>query len=450
MSLFQNALASYRLGQSDGRATQQRNALLKAGQFAQAGDWKSGAGALYGAGMIDQGLGFESEARDNDQRGLRRTIGGMAASGNFQGAANTAFGAGDLDMGVQLQDRLSKMSEENRRKASLQVTGLAHASEILRGMPTVEQRMQAAPEVLRGLAGQYNLDVDSLVPQMTAERLSDQALQAAVNAGLSIGDIRDIRKEDTDRTNRERLDAAFGAAIGLKGDARVRAIAGAGVPGAGTAAFELQRELEEQQQRNAQFYADLNARREARLEGQQPKLTTGQATNIRNGFATAQQLEQTADQFIQMVKGASPTALAGVGPDGAALMSAHNILALAAKGPAALDLGALIGPDFEILYNILGKPGDIRALAQNGGKDGIIARLEEFKRYTAMAQARLRVTHAPYADNPLISDFFKTPAALSAYRTPGGMMVSPIGSAPNPEASVMSVEQLLALADRYE
>jgi hypothetical protein len=141
-------------------------------------------------------------------------------------------------------------------------------------------------------------------------------------------------------------------------------------------------------------------------------MTPQQITGARSDFATARTLRESYDNFINMIENADTNTLLGIGPSGAEFAAAQSLLALQAKSPAALDLGALVGADFEILDNIIGNPNAWQTLIRQGGREGAIARLRPFGGFMAQAERRLRDTYMPYADDPRLADFYSEPPGL--------------------------------------
>jgi len=149
---------------------------------------------------------------------------------------------------------------------------------------------------------------------------------------------------------------------------------------------------------------DINLQR-SRIHASRPRdpndvvpMTTPQLTAARDRLLQSQDLLAAVQNFRTMVENASPNALLGIGSEGAALESAHRTLAMLAKGPAGLDLGALVGADFDILSGILGEPGNWRQFAQSEGEDGILARIDQFNNFAQTGQRRLMAQYSPWQD----------------------------------------------------
>jgi len=131
-------------------------------------------------------------------------------------------------------------------------------------------------------------------------------------------------------------------------------------------------------------------------------------TQVRAQFETANQLRESYQNFLEMVRNADSATLMGVGPRGAELAAAQRLLAIQAKSPAALDLGALVGADFAILDDIIGNPQNWRQLVQSGGREGVLQRLRPFDTFMNQGAQRLRGTYQDYADQ--FPEYYQTQA----------------------------------------
>lgn len=170
-------------------------------------------------------------------------------------------------------------------------------------------------------------------------------------------------------------------------------------------------------QRSEMEQRERLARLEASSSGLGRPLTPTFRATVRGQFATAQQLRQTYNDFVNMVRNADERTLLGLGPQGAALQAQQRLLAIQAKSPAALDLGALVGADFAILDDIIGNPDNWRRLVQNGGRDGVVARLEPFGAFMNSSEARLRNTYSDFSEQ--FPDLY-APSALPGADMGGG------------------------------
>jgi hypothetical protein len=193
---------------------------------------------------------------------------------------------------------------------------------------------------------------------------------------------------------------------------------------------------------NSRTVAGMSADRRAHL-------TPLQVTNARRDFANAHGLAETYNQFVDMVRTASPQALMGIGPDGAALAAQQRLLAIQAKSPAALDLGALVGADFAILDDIIGNPQNWRQLVQSGGREGVMRRLQPFGSFMQQGVRRLQETYAPYEEQ--MADVFGEQAALptAAPAAPSGGDSAWSGGGP-PQAAINDLRRDSSAAARQE
>lgn len=136
------------------------------------------------------------------------------------------------------------------------------------------------------------------------------------------------------------------------------------------------------------------------------RIASGDAIRASNALASVGQIDQSLQEFRRLLQGADNAALMGLGANGAALASAHRALALRMKGPAAFDLGALVGADFNILNDTIGEPGNIRQLLTQGGKDGMLARLDQVETFLKSSGAGLRQQYSAYANHPALQQYY--------------------------------------------
>lgn len=137
------------------------------------------------------------------------------------------------------------------------------------------------------------------------------------------------------------------------------------------------------------------------------RLAGGDAIRASNALSSVKQIGDSLHSFRQLLQSADKPALMGLGANGAALASAHRALALRMKGPAAFDLGALVGADFNILNDTIGEPGNIRQLLLQGGKEGMLARLDQVETFLRSSGQQLRQTYSPYAQHPALQQYYQ-------------------------------------------
>lgn len=137
---FQNFLLGYNAGHALKQEREKQNALTLASKSAQAGDYKTGANALLGAGEY-QGAGLLNQQADKErelqqaqqfggqyQTDPQGAIGGAVASGNIplasqlQGldTAKIAQAKAHMEFGAQMNAALLNLPPEQRQGAALQ------------------------------------------------------------------------------------------------------------------------------------------------------------------------------------------------------------------------------------------------------------------------------------------------------------------------------------------
>lgn len=136
------------------------------------------------------------------------------------------------------------------------------------------------------------------------------------------------------------------------------------------------------------------------------RIASGDAIRASNALASVAQIDQSLQEFRRLLQAADRPALMGLGANGAALASAHRALALRMKGPAAFDLGALVGADFNILNDTIGEPGNVGQLLFQGGKEGMLARLEQVESFLKSSGAGLRQQYSAYANHPALQQYY--------------------------------------------
>jgi multidrug efflux pump subunit AcrA (membrane-fusion protein) len=161
-----------------------------------------------------------------------------------------------------------------------------------------------------------------------------------------------------------------------------------------------------------------------------PRLTATEASKAAKTFAALNPLKKAAENFRALISQASPDAIAGFGPEAAKLKSAHRALAMQLKGPAALDLGALIGADFNILNDMIGEPGNPAQFFLEGGKKGALAKLDQINVFFADKEASIKEQYAPYANDPSIARYYNAPVTLTPATERGSYYPTRSGQAP--------------------
>ena len=363
MGLFQSFIGGMEAGEDHRQRRTQRTALEEAGQLYGIGKTDAAENALVAAGMPEVAANYSALGEARRARTTRRNVAaamqgaGQSATDQASAASEAAIAGGDPELALQFRHEASQLSaEERQRRAADHEQAAQIALTILPTVPMEQRAERMVQETVR-LTGASEEEVRRNVAQLD---LSDEGLQAIGQSALSIGDIY------AGRERRERYaveDSHWGEEMGL--------------------------------------------RRAALDAGRRPEnLTPLQVSNARASFASASGLLASYNNFLEMLRNASTEALAGMGPDGAALQSARTLLSIQAKSPAALDLGALVGADFTLLGNTVGDD-NWATLVRQGGREGALRRLEPFGQFLEQGRGRLRTQYEPWAHQ--MPDMFSLP-----------------------------------------
>jgi hypothetical protein len=381
--IFQNFIAGNQAGREEGEARRRQNALEQAGSLYQAGDHEGAQNALIGVGDYQSAANMSALAESRRARGTRQAATDAVAQlgadatpeARMQAAAQATIGAGDFEQGGQLYNTYAQMNSHQREQVQQNLQFIGQQLPNLRAAP-VEQRTALARSTIEGTP----FDTPDLRAQL--DRLDG-------GDGITDADLDSF--EQTLLTFQERLGIQ-------REDAR----------------YAVQDRQQERSFNLQERGLAIQARNSA-PDNQRPLPPAALAT-ARSSMAAATRLRTSYNSFLEMLRNASPQALAGVGPEGAALQSAHRLLAIQAKSPAALDLGALVGADFNILNDILGEPGNIRQLVQSGGREGALRRLEPFDQFLDAGAEGLRQTYQPWSAQ--MPEFYQDAATPAATDTP--------------------------------
>lgn len=352
-SIFESFQQGFEGGQALARQRRADNASRTASSLYQSGDYRGAESAFLNEGMINEAGAIGDMGERNRQRQGRESVrAAMTGEGTplerIQRGQTAAMESGDFDLASQLQGMSSEQLNQTRENARLQAGVMMSLTELPEDPAA---RRQAALRIVQSQPGLGY--TPEQIQQLPDEMFSNQSLTQAATG------LMDIEAQVTHRYNRER-DVV-------------------------------------EDDRAERFHRDeISMRREDR--DAPPRLSTYQRRQIMDDFTNLESTEGMLANFRRLVEHASPADLAGVGPGGAALESAHSQLALALKGPAMLDLGALVGSDFRVLANVIGEPGNLRQLAQSGGRDGILARLEQIESQTGQARARMQRNYGDYRE----------------------------------------------------
>lgn len=388
--IFQNFIAGNQAGREEGEARRRQNALEQAGQAYAAGDAEQGSNALVAAGLYNEAgaMSTLSEAQRTRRARTRAQEAAQALgpdadpSALVRAQSQSYFQGGDVEQGANLFNIYHQMDESQRQQSLAAHDGIASFSLglIQSGVPEDQRQAQALAHA-QDFSEQTGIPVDQ-VQQMVQRQTdwSDTGLQALAaqhrSASDQLSEITRQRERGEDNTRQDRQQER---------------------------AFGLQERALSIQARNSA------------PDNQRP-LPPGALATARSSMAAATRLRTSYNSFLEMLRNASPQALAGIGPEGAALQSAHRLLAIQAKSPAALDLGALVGADFNILNDILGEPGNIRQLVQQGGQPGALRRLEPFDQFLDAGLEGLRQTYQPWSAQ--MPEFYQDAATPAATDTP--------------------------------
>jgi hypothetical protein len=170
----------------------------------------------------------------------------------------------------------------------------------------------------------------------------------------------------------------------------------------------------------------------------EPKLNPTLAREAAKKFAAATPFRKALQNFKQAVLNSDFLAQGGFGAKGATLETTHRALAMQLKGPAGLDLGALVGPDFAILNDMIGEPGRVDKFYAKGGKEGARAKLDAIEQLLNDREAALRDEYSIYANTPELKRFYQPRQSASAQSQRGFILRSgePGAPPPSPQATV--------------
>lgn len=392
--IFQNFIAGNQAGREEGEQRRRRNALEQAGTAYASGDAEGAENALMAAGLVNEAGAYSALGQARRGRQTRQAASDAASAlgpdatpeARMQAASGAYMNEGDFEQGGQLYNAYAQMNAHQRAQVAENFQFLGQRTAQLRTLP-IEQRAAAAIASIEGTpfdTPQLRSEIERL---NGADGITDTDIDGFEQTLLTYQDRLGIQREDAAIVRQERQqDRAFGL-----------------------------------QERSLAIQA-----RNSAPDNQRPLPPAALAT-ARSSMAAATRLRTSYNSFLEMLRTASPQALAGVGPEGAALQSAHRLLAIQAKSPAALDLGALVGADFNILNDILGEPGNIRQLVQQGGRDGALRRLEPFDQFLEAGADGLRQTYQPWSGQ--MPEFYQEAAP-----TPDAPAPSGAGAAPAPAA----------------
>jgi len=361
--IFNSFIAGNQAGREEGEQRRRQNALEEAGQAYTSGNPEGAENALMAAGLVNEAGAYSTLAEARRNRTNRTAISGamtnldpnVTPQQRAEAGANAALGVGDTEQWAQFTQYANTLTQQDRENQAQRAQFLGTTAASLLGLPQ-EQRLERARAAVANSPYQNDPHIQALIDD-DATDLSDAALTSAAQSSMGAADIL-AGRERQERYAVE--DDRFGQQMAL-------------------------------QRRGLEIQA-----RNSAPDNQRPLPPAALAT-ARSSMAAATRLRTSYDAFLEMLRNASPQALAGVGPDAAALQSAHRLLAIQAKSPAALDLGALVGADFNILNDILGEPGNIRQLVQQGGREGAIRRLEPFDQFLDAGADGLRQTYQPWS-----------------------------------------------------
>ena len=404
--IFQSFIGGLAAGQENQDRRRTRNALDDAGAAYQAGNADEAENILVGAGMTAEAANMtalnQARRRRAAQQSATQAMGALpqtASMADRYQAGRDAVSTGDnadMELMANLDDAYRGASQEQRQQAAVLHDGIANfmLGQIDRGVP-VEQRQADATAHAQEFAERTGAPLES-VQQMIAgvTDWSDQAHRATAQQNQTAAQhLAEMTRQ------------------GERGEDIAR--------------------------QESQFNRELALRREALDNPRQRPFTALQVSNARANFAAADSLSQSLENYAEMVRTASPQALAGIGPEGAALESARTLLSIQAKSPAALDLGALVGADFTLLGNTVGSD-DWGRLIRQGGREGALQRLEPFRQFLRQSQDRLRTQYEPWQDQ--MPEFFaetpqpEIPRGGPGQRGPSAAFNQPVGDGAPPSS----------------
>lgn len=392
--IFNSFIGGEQAGRESGDARHRRNALDQASSAYAAGDYEA---AEQAALSVDPQTAAQysalGEARRN--RTNRTAISGAMTNldpnatpqQRAEAGANAALGVGDTEQWAQFQQYANTLTQQDRENQAQRAQFLGSTAASLLGLPQ-EQRLERARAAVANSPYQNDPHIQALIDD-DATDLSDAALTSAAQSSMGAADI---------LAGRERQER-----------------------------YAVQDRQQERSFNLQERGLAIQARNSA-PDNQRPLPPAALAT-ARSSMAAATRLRTSYNSFLEMLRNASPQALAGVGPEGAALQSAHRLLAIQAKSPAALDLGALVGADFNILNDILGEPGNIRQLVQSGGREGALRRLEPFDQFLDAGAEGLRQTYQPWSAQ--MPEFYQDAATPTATDAPAPEAAAPAARVTN-------------------
>lgn len=159
------------------------------------------------------------------------------------------------------------------------------------------------------------------------------------------------------------------------------------------------------QQRERELAAEQAQRQQKANEP--PALPAADARAAAKAFTAVKPFKSALERYSQAIQEAGPDAILGIGEGAAKLRSAHRSLAMQLKGTAGLDLGALVGPDFRILNDMIGDPEDPLAFYAQGGKQGAQEKLDQIALLIDDKVTAFKEQYAPYAALPELARFYE-------------------------------------------
>lgn len=334
---------------------------------------------------------------------------------------------------IEEQDRAARQTEAQYKNAAAQFTALGGYSNALLEVP-YEKRKEVWQTILRPAVASMGMPQEALT-QMDAADFSDDNLRLFARA---MGDEKEKLKPQVSVGQQ-------GAVVYDPKTGQARFVRAQGAP----ASDATERDKPPSGYRwTPSGDLEIIAGGPADKANAAPSLSQTDARNALKAFSSIKPFQSALENFRTIVAEAGPMAHMGVGPEAAKLKAAHTALAMQLKGEAALNLGALIGADFTVLYNMIGEPGNPGKFYAEGGRDGALAKLDEIGRFFTDREQALKEQYAPYAADPRIATYYKaTPAAprqgafLLRPGAPGAPPQVPPSSSPGKRPRVISVEE---------
>lgn len=355
--VFRNFITGYGAGQEMAQQRRQQNALSHAGQLYGAGQYDQAENALIAAGMPQEAASYSALGEARRLRTLRNTAAqrmrgaGSDASAQLRAGAQAYLEGGDVEQFSQLQQTANAMSDRDRQLAAERSDWMARTALALDdpSIP-VEQRAARAQQLLA--SSPYAQDDQMAAMVANNQNWDSPTLQSVAQSAMSVADIftrRDRAEDVAYRNERTQVE-----------DDRWRR--------------EFDAQERARRTSEAQGWAQLETARENR-DHPRPDQTT-----IRQGRAVFNAMDRAEDairNYREALRAYGTPEMLRVGENAAALEAAHRRMAILLKGDQFLDLGALVGADFQILGDVVGEPGNIVSTVRSGGRAGLERRLQE-------------------------------------------------------------------------